>query len=90
MTTDSPVVPHQLILDDRRRLSLSGVSDVDSFDDHTITAHTSLGDLTVKGHGLHICRLNTETGDLSLEGHVDTLEYTESVSRGGLLRRWFR
>ncbi len=89
MINESPM-PHQLILDDRRRLSLSGVSDVDSFDDTTVVAHTSLGDLTVKGQGLHICRLNTETGDLSLEGQIDLLEYTEPKPRGSLLRRWFK
>ena len=88
MTTES--MPHQLILDDRRRLSLSGVSDVDSFDDTAVIAHTTLGDLTIKGSELHICRLNTETGDLSLEGHIDLLEYTEPKPRGNLLRRWFR
>ena len=89
MTTES-AVPHQLILDDRRRLSLSGVSDVDSFDDNTVVAHTALGDLTIKGQDLHICRLNTESGDLTLEGQLDLLEYTESKSRGNRLRRWFR
>ncbi len=90
MMTDTAPMPHQLLLDDRRRLSLSGVSDVDSFDDTAVIAHTALGDLTVKGQGLHICRLNTETGDLTLEGQVDLLEYTESKPRGGLLRRWFK
>ena len=89
MTTE-PAMPHQLILDDRRRLSLSGVSDVDSFDDTTVIAHTTLGDLTLKGQGLHICRLNTETGDLSLEGQIDLLEYTEAKPRGNVLRRWFK
>ncbi len=88
MTTDT--MPHQLILDDRRRLSLSGVSDVDSFDDTTVVAHTALGDLTVRGHDLHISRLNVETGDLSLEGHVDLLEYTEPKPHGNPFRRWFR
>lgn len=90
MPTDSANMPHQLILDDRKRLSVSGVSDVDSFDDNTVIAHTTLGDLTVKGEGLHICRLNTETGDLSLEGHIRCMEYSEAQPRGGRLRRWFK
>lgn len=91
MTTDSHPLPHQLLLDDRRHLSVSGVSEVDSFDDTLVVAHTALGELTVKGHELHISRLNTETGDLSLEGQVDVLEYNESKPRkGGRLRSWFR
>ncbi|MBR5539752.1 MAG: sporulation protein YabP [Clostridia bacterium] len=89
MTTETSL-PHQLVLDDRRRLSVSGVSDVDSFDDTTVIAHTALGDLTIKGQSLHISRLNTETGDLTMEGQIDLLEYTDPKPRGNTLRRWFR
>lgn len=91
MMTEPQVLPHQLILDDRRRLAVSGVSDVDSFDDNTVVAHTALGELTIKGKGLHICRLNTETGDLTMEGHVDLLEYSDTQPhKGGRLRRLFK
>ena len=89
MTTEFSL-PHQLVLDDRRRLSVSGVSDVDSFDDTTVVAHTAQGDLTVKGQNLHISRLNTETGDLTMEGQIDLLEYTDPKPHGSVLRRWFR
>ena len=89
MTTELSL-PHQLVLDDRRRLSVSGVSDVDSFDETAVVAHTTLGNLTIKGQALHICRLNTETGDLTLEGQIDELEYTDPKPRGSTLRRWFR
>ena len=89
MTSES-YTPHQLVLDDRTRLSLSGVSDVDSFDESIVIAHTPLGDLTVKGSGLHISRLNTESGDLAVEGTIDVLEYTKTAPQGNILRRWFR
>ncbi len=91
MPTDPQTMPHQLVLDDRRRLSVSGVSQVDSFDDNTVVAHTTLGELTIKGQDLHICRLNTETGDLTMEGHIDAMEYNDlPTSKGGRFRRWFR
>ncbi len=91
MTSDLQTLPHQLVLDDRRRLAVSGVSQVDSFDDHAVIAHTSLGELTIKGSALHICRLNTETGDLTMEGHVDSLEYNDpQPAKGHFLKRWFR
>lgn len=89
--TESHTMPHQVILNDRRELTVSGVSDVDSFDDGVVVAHTALGELTVKGSGLHILRLSTETGDLSLEGQIDTLEYSNArPQKGGLLGRLFR
>ena len=52
-------LPHHLVLEDRRALTVSGVSDVDSFDELTVVIYTEMGELTVKGQGLHICLLYT-------------------------------
>lgn len=76
-------MPHQLLLNDRRTLSVTGVSDVDSFDEQVVVVYTDLGELTVRGEGLHINRLNVETGELSLEGQVHSLTYAEVASRAG-------
>lgn len=73
--------PHSLILKDRSELTLSGVTDVDSFDEMTIVAYTDYGELTVKGSGLHIGSLNTETGELTVDGQVQSLVYLENVPR---------
>lgn len=85
-------VPHNLILEDRRLLTVSGVSDVDSFDDSTVIIFTELGELTVTGENLHINRLSIESGELLLEGKVSGLSYSENVGRssGGFLSRVFR
>ena len=84
-------MPHHLILEDRRALTVSGVSDVDSFDEMTVIIYTDLGELTVKGEGLHINRLNIETGDLTLEGLVYSMTYTEVQSRSsGFFGRLFK
>lgn len=84
-------MPHHLILEDRRALTVSGVSDVDSFDEMTVVIYTDLGELTVKGEGLHINRLNIETGELTLEGLVQSMTYSEIQSRsGGFFGRLFK
>lgn len=84
-------MPHLVSLSDRRALSVSGVQDVDSFDDMTVVIYTDQGALTVKGSGLHINRLNIETGDLALEGVVESLVYTEVSNRsGGFFGKLFR
>ncbi len=89
--TVRPTMPHQVIMENRRTLSVSGVSDVDSFDDLTVVAYTDLGELTVRGNGLQILRLNVETGDLSLTGEIDALSYSSQTSaRGGKWKRLFR
>lgn len=84
-------LPHQVILEDRRALTVSGVSDVDSFDEMTVVIYTDMGELTVKGDSLHINRLNVETGELSLEGNIQSLTYAEVHTRsGGFFGRLFK
>ena len=83
---------HNLILEDRRNLMVSGVSDVDSFDEQIIVVYTELGELTVKGKDLHIVKLSIETGELNVEGSVNTLEYADinRNSGGKLFSRLFK
>ena len=88
---ESSGTPHLITLSERRMLSVSGVQDVDSFDEMTIVIYTDLGELTVKGNGLHITRLNIETGDLTLDGTVESLTYTDVRNRsGGFFGKLFR
>ena len=83
-------LPHSVILENRKAYTATGVSNVDSFDEQTIVAYTDLGELVVKGSGLHINRLNIETGELTLTGEVDSLTYTQGRQNGGMLSRLFR
>ena len=83
-------MPHQLIMQERGRLELTGVLDVDSFDDTVVMVYTTQGDLTVRGSQLHIRQLDVEGGGLSMEGQVDSLVYTASAPRGGFFSRLFR
>ncbi len=82
---------HSLILENRKNLSLSGVSDVAGFDENTVTLITEAGELSVKGSNLHINKFSVETGELSLDGCVDSLLYSESKQQeGGFFGRLFR
>ena len=82
-------LPHNVIMEDRKKLTVSGVSDVDSFDDSTVVIYTDMGELTVKGDNLHISGLSFETGDMTLTGNVYGMRYTDDNRRkgGGLLSR---
>lgn len=83
--------PHSLILKDRNQLTVSGVTDVDSFDEMTIVAYTDYGELTVKGSCLHIGSLNTETGELTVDGQVQSLVYLENAPKSaGFFSKVFR
>ena len=84
-------LPHNIILEGRERLSISGVEDVESFDEETIVVHTAKGMLLIQGSDLHIEKLSLDGGDLAVEGMVRSLRYEEETrEKGGLLSRLFK
>lgn len=66
---------HNLSLENRNTLNLTGVTDVDNFDEHQIVLYTQLGELTIQGKNLHINAMSVDTGKLSVEGDVWALTY---------------
>ncbi len=83
--------PHNCILEDRKTLSVSGVTNVGSFDEETIIAVTDYGELTVKGQNLHITKLSLEIGELCIEGVINALQYADVIQKSGsFLSRVFR
>lgn len=86
-----PEAAHHVILEEREQLAVSGVEEVESFDENTIVMYTCKGTLIVRGEGLHIEKLSLDGGDLKVEGDVDSLTYEDgSREKGGLLSRLFR
>ena len=73
-----PKLPHSVIMEDRRKLSVTGVTDIDSFDDQTIIAITDMGEITIRGWGLHITKLNLEQTELLVDGEISSLTYTDT------------
>ena len=75
---------HRIVLDNRNRLTVSGVDGVESFDETSIVMSTAEGSLIIRGESLHIEKL-------SLDGGVDSLTYEEEEPRqGSFLGRLFR
>lgn len=84
-------LPHSLILENRKSLTVTGVSDVDSFDEQAVVAYTDLGELTIRGKNLHINKLSLETGELTLDGEVSSMTYTDNQSsNSSFLSKLFR
>ena len=67
-------MPHTVILEGRERLSISGVVDVQSFDEEQVLLETVRGMMVVRGQGLHVERLQLEAGELIVEGEVGLVE----------------
>ena len=82
--------PHELRLDDRSRLSVSGVSEIESFDDSTVVLHTARGVLVIRGGELRLKTLSIDGGQVAVNGTIDSLSSEEAQKAGGFLRRLFR
>lgn len=84
--------PHHLVLENRHKLSISGVSDVDSFDEHMISLYTTQGMLQITGRDLHIRKLSVDSAELCVEGEIWGMEYTDNQTGrpGGFLSRLLR
>ncbi len=72
---------HLLTLDNRRRASLTGVSEVLGFDENQVSLMTENGEVTLTGEGLHVTKLMLEEGQLAVEGKIDGVIYSAQRSR---------
>lgn len=79
-----------IIIENRKKLNLSGVKDVLGFDEETIALDTVLGKVTIKGSKLHIQNFNTEKGDLTAEGKINAIVYISDQNNKGFISKLFR
>lgn len=89
MADERIILPHKLTLNERKSLTLTGATEIISFDDNTVVLHTTLGRLTVHGQQLQLKTLSVEAGQAAVEGTITALIYEEPRPAGGLLRRLF-
>lgn len=72
---------HNFIMENRGRVMLTGVREVDSFNEHEVVVFTELGELRIKGRELLISRVNTDTGELEMTGSIDSTQYGSHTER---------
>ena len=84
--------PHHVVIEERKSLTVSGVEDVERFDENSIVLSTSKGAMVVSGENLHIEKLSLDGGDLMVEGDIDAVSYEDDgpASHGGFLSRLLR
>ncbi len=80
-------LPHKLSLNERRALTMTGVTEVVSFEENAVVLRTSLGTLIIQGKNMQLKTLSLEGGQVAVEGEVSSLVYEEP--RLGGWRRLF-
>ena len=83
---------HSFMLNGRSHAEITGVSDVDCFNEDFVVLNTSLGAMTISGRALNILQFNQSDGRLIINGEFDAVEYSGKAQpgKGGLLARIFR
>jgi sporulation protein YabP len=86
--TEQQNLPHSLTLSERKKLTMTGVAEVVSFDEACVVARTPLGTLVVQGQDLQLKTL--DGGNVAVEGQITALAYEETRTAGGWLSRLIR
>ncbi|MGL4792029.1 MAG: sporulation protein YabP, partial [Anaerotignaceae bacterium] len=85
---------HKIVMDQRERLFIDGVTEVISFDEETVICETDMGTLIIRGAQLHVEKLNLDQGQLVVVGEISGMEYGEegmfAKNSGGFLSRLFK
>ncbi len=89
---DKSAGEHGLSLENRKLLRLTGVTDIESFDEGQILLYTQLGELVIKGKEMRVSELSVETGKLMIEGDIWSLSYGEKNRRAkaGIIKKALR
>ena len=82
-------MPHKLTLTQRSALTVTGVTEVVSFEDNAVMLRTAMGDLLVQGQQLQLKALSLEGGQVAVDGNISALLYEEPRQSGGWLHRLF-
>ena len=86
---------HRVIVEERGRMEVRGVTDVISFDDQAVLLKTLCGEMCVEGASLHINVLSLEQGLVTMDGQVDSIAYYDSqvsdkAQKRGFMSKLFR
>ena len=82
-----------IVLENREKLSITGVKDVFSFDDQIVVLDTDLGMITVKGQDIRINKLSLDTTDIIIDGRITSISYSdksENKPSVGIFNKLFR
>jgi len=82
--------PHNVIMSNCEKMSLTGVRDVESFDEKTIICFTDCGELIIKGTDLHVDNMDVAGGDMEITGRILSLVYTGEKRHSSVLSKLFK
>lgn len=82
--------PHNVIMKNCEKMSLSGVIDVESFDEKVVICYTDYGQLIIKGNALHVDNMDVSNGDMEITGQISAIVYTGEKKKAGIISKLFK
>ncbi len=83
---EEALMPHKLTLSERKTLTMTGATEVVSFDENAVVLKTTLGTLTIHGRQLQLKNLSLDGGQVAVDGVISALIYEDPRPAGGLRR----
>ncbi len=83
LRTNRADLPHNIIMENRAKISISGVENAESYNENEVVLDTSKGILIIRGEALTLSKLNLDSGEITVGGRVSDLEYVEPRKSGG-------
>lgn len=81
---NKPRQNHTVNMENRSKVVITGVTDTDKFTENSVLLYTCMGELIIKGKGLHVTLLSVESGDMAVEGDIDGIIYGDSQVKSPL------
>lgn len=78
---------HNIVIDNKEKISITDVKSVDTFDEEEICANLSEGGLVIKGRQLHIQMLDLDAGTAIITGEISMLSYVQKKTEKSLMKK---
>ena len=81
MEENRALLPHTLVIENRNKLTVTGATDIGSFDEESVIIFTDYGEITIQGNSLQVTRLSVDSGEFCAQGNIISVGYVEKIQK---------
>ena len=81
MEENTPLLPHTLVIENRNRITVTGATDIGSFNEENVIIFTDYGEITIQGNSLQVTKLSVDSGDFCAQGNIVSVTYTDRIQK---------